>query len=218
MNSILSPFSNISSHVQDMLTMYLVPIGIAIVIAVVIILFGLGRGKSGNNAEVTPLDLGQDRSPAPETLAQEQAAEEPAEAGKLAILIVDDSAVARAKLGKLFQSSGYHVVVANDGLQALEKLSATFFSVLITDLEMPNMNGLELIASIQGSLETEDLPIIAITGHDELQARVHEYQGLYGIFKKPWNDRELLKRVEALAQLRRSPEQAPRRRKSDAHA
>jgi FixJ family two-component response regulator len=46
------------------------------------------------------------------------------------------------------------------------------------------------------------LPIIAITGHDEMQARVHQVQGLYGIFKKPWNDRELLKRVETLSSLR----------------
>ena len=68
---------------------------------------------------------------------------------------------------------------------------------------MPNMNGLELIAAVQGSMETEDLPIIAITGHDELQARVHDYQGLFGIFKKPWNDRALLRRVETLVILRK---------------
>ncbi len=199
--------------------MYLVPIGIAVVIAIMIVLFGLGRGKNGGTAEAMPADLESGRAPAPEALpGQEQFADAAPEEGRQAILIVDDSAVARAKLGKLFQANGYHVVVANDGLQALEKLSTTFFSVLITDLEMPNMNGLELIASVQGSLETEDLPIIAITGHDELQARVHEYQGLYGIFKKPWHDRELLKRVEALAQLRQPLAQSPRRRKSDIHA
>jgi len=76
--------------------------------------------------------------------------------------------------------------------------------VLITDLEMPNKDGFELIADVKGSLATEDLPIIAITGHEELQTRVHEVQGLFGIFKKPWNDRELLKRVEALASLRKA--------------
>ena len=43
-----------------------------------------------------------------------------------------------------------------------------------------------------------------ITGHDELQARVHDYQSLYGIFKKPWNDRDLLKRVAALITVRQS--------------
>jgi DNA-binding response OmpR family regulator len=61
---------------------------------------------------------------------------------------------------------------------------------------------------VQGNLETEDLPIIAITGHDELHARVHEIQGLYGLFKKPWNDRELLKRVEVLVTLHQATAKA----------
>lgn len=119
-----------------------------------------------------------------------------------ALLVVDDSAVVRAKLRKLLEGAGYRVVLANDGHEALAALPGDFFSVLITDLEMPNMGGVELIAHVQGSQETEDLPIIAITGHDELQAHVRDCQGLYGIFRKPWNDRELLRRVEALAGLR----------------
>jgi CheY-like chemotaxis protein len=118
------------------------------------------------------------------------------------LLVVDDSAVARAKLRKLLEGAGYSVALANDGAQALEVLATGSFSVLITDLEMPNMNGFELIAAVQGNMDTEDMPIIAITGHDEMQARVHDCQGLYGIFKKPWNDRELLKRVATLVQMR----------------
>lgn len=119
------------------------------------------------------------------------------------LLVVDDSAVPRAKLKKLFETQGYEVETAADGVLALEAMGKSKFSVIITDLEMPNMDGFELIAAIQGSLETEDIPVIAITGHDEMQARVHNIQGLYGIFKKPWNDRELLKRVEVLATLRK---------------
>jgi CheY-like chemotaxis protein len=131
-------------------------------------------------------------------------AEEPAATGP-SILLVDDSAVARAKLLRLFRSAGYHAVAAADGLQAQEALAREFFSVMITDLEMPNMDGLELIAAVQGSFDTDDLPIIAITGHDAMQARVQDLGGLYGIFKKPWNDRELLRRVESLAALRQRP-------------
>ena len=119
------------------------------------------------------------------------------------LLVVDDSAVPRAKLRKLFESHGYQVVTANDGVQAMEAMTKTVFSVVITDLEMPHMDGFELIAAVQGSIETEDIPVIAITGHEEMQARVHNIQGLYGIFKKPWNDRELLKRVDVLASLKK---------------
>ena len=118
-----------------------------------------------------------------------------------AILVVDDSAVPRVKLRKLFESQGYRVETANDGIQALDAIARTKFSIIITDLEMPNMDGFELIAAVQGSMETENIPLIAITGHEEMQARVHDIQGLYGIFKKPWNDRELLKRVDVLTSL-----------------
>lgn len=121
---------------------------------------------------------------------------------RAAVLLVDDSAVSRAKLRKLFEAAGYRVQTAGDGIEALEVVQGGWFSVVVTDLEMPNMDGFQLIASLQGSMETEDLPIIAITGHDEMQARVHDMKGLYGIFKKPWNDRELLKRVQALSTMR----------------
>ena len=118
-----------------------------------------------------------------------------------AILVVDDSAVPRVKLRKLFEGQGYRVETANDGVQALDAMARTRFSIIITDLEMPNMDGFELIAAVQGSMDTENIPVIAITGHEEMQARMHDIQGLYGIFKKPWNDRELLKRVDVLTSL-----------------
>jgi CheY-like chemotaxis protein len=118
------------------------------------------------------------------------------------VLVVDDSAVVRTKLKRLLEGAGYAVDLAHDGVQALERLQHdSGYALLVTDLEMPQMDGFELIASVQGSLATEDLPIIAITGHEALSARVHDCQGLYGIFRKPWNDRELLKRVATVARL-----------------
>lgn len=191
MNANLSPFAHFGAHIHDLLSVYLLPVGLPVAVLVVIILTLLGRGKTADAG--TQIEQ------------QEPLADAAPLDSRPAILVVDDSAVARAKLSKLFEAGGYRVDLAKDGLEAMEKLQNDFFSVLVTDLEMPNMNGLELIAAVQGSMETEDLPIIAITGHDELQARVHDYQGLYGIFKKPWNDRELLKRVETLAVLRKKP-------------
>ncbi|MES2049792.1 MAG: response regulator [Pseudomonadota bacterium] len=189
MNSNLSPFANFGAYIHDLLSMYLLPVGLPVAVIVVLLLLLIGRGKAVEVA--APV---QEQQAIPDSVQKDK---------RPAILVVDDSAVARAKLSKLFESGGYRVELAKDGLEAMEKLLSDFFAVLVTDLEMPNMNGLELIAAVQGGMETEDLPIIAITGHDELQARVHDYQGLFGIFKKPWNDRELLKRVETLAVLRK---------------
>ncbi len=173
----------------ELLGPYLLPLLMALPLAVVLFLIGSRRGD----------DAG------PAALAAAKAVEpaEPSQAAQpAALLVVDDSAVARAKLGRLLEGAGYQVTLAKDGLEALERLAGQRYQLLITDLEMPNKDGFELIADVQGNLDTEDLPIIAITGHEDMQARVHQVQGLYGIFQKPWNDRELLKRVATLTRLR----------------
>ena len=169
-------------QLHDTLNVYLIPFVIAVPIAIVLLL-------AASREEQPPEPSAPVRAPATQP-------------GSARVLVVDDSAVARAKLRKLFEGAGYLVETATDGNEALDVLNRSRFEVLVTDLEMPNMNGIELIAAVQGNMDTEDLPIVAITGHDELHARVHDCQGLYGIFKKPWNDRELLKRIEALAALR----------------
>jgi CheY-like chemotaxis protein len=192
----------------DILHTYLAPLVIAVPLALLLILLALRRGDDDR-----PPPRRDEPAKAPPAPPQPAAATPPVAApiaaavaaGPTTLLVVDDSAVARAKLKRLFEGAGFRVETAGDGSEALERLGGARFAVLVTDLEMPNMNGLELIAAVQGSLETEDLPIIAITGHDEMHARVHEIAGLYGLFKKPWNDRELLKRVSALAGLRAAP-------------
>jgi CheY-like chemotaxis protein len=142
-------------------------------------------------------------APAPEPVVPE---------GPPTVLIADDSAVVRTKLKRLLEGAGFTVVQVNDGNEALAALDAQpEIAVLITDLEMPNKDGFELIADVHGSLATEDLPVIAITGHDELHGRVGQIEGVYGIFKKPWNDRELLKRVESLVHLRTAASRRQRR-------
>lgn len=216
----------------DLLQVYLVPFAIAVPVGLLLIYFGTRRGGEPRFDDIAdeparPVQSAQPVSaqPAPlEAVLRDRPAVDiplgtttqfhvtPAENDTVidiglarlpkSVLVVDDSAVPRAKLRKLFEAQGYHVETANDGVQALQAMAKRKFSVVITDLEMPNMDGFELIAAIQGSMDTEDIPVIAITGHEEMQARVHNIQGLYGIFKKPWNDRELLKRVDVLASIR----------------
>ena len=149
-------------------------------------------------------------APSPMRAPPAPAPEEPE--GPASILVADDSAVVRTKLKRLLEGAGFTVVQVNDGNEALAELEAKpEIAVLITDLEMPNKDGFELIADVHGSLATEDLPVIAITGHDELHGRVGQIEGVYGIFKKPWNDRELLKRVESLVHLRAAASKRGRR-------
>jgi CheY-like chemotaxis protein len=199
-------------HFQDILDAYLVPFALGVPLAILLFLLVSRRDTDDTRAPRQPA-----APPAPAVPAQRAAAvpapvavpqppvswAPPPAPAPVRMLVADDSAVARAKLRKLFEGAGYEVVLAEDGEQALELIASQPFSLLITDLEMPKLDGFQVIASVQGSLETEDMPIIAITGHEELSARVNDCQGLYGIFKKPWNDRELLKRVATVATLRR---------------
>ena len=120
------------------------------------------------------------------------------------VLIVDDSAVVRARLKKLLVAEGYHVETANDGQEALEVLYQQDIDILITDLEMPNLDGFGLIAHVQGDMLLENIPIVAITGHEDLSAKVHACQGLFGIFSKPWNDRLLLNRLLTLRDIKKA--------------
>lgn len=186
---------------------FLLPLLIVVPLAIVIIIITVRRGDYRDfGAPPPPAQQPLPPGPAarPATPSTPAAALAPGPSPeRLPLLVVDDSAVVRAKLLKLFSDAGHEVVAARDGVEAMELLGQTRFGVLITDLEMPNMDGFELIKAVQGGMDTEDLPIIAISGHEELHARLHQVQGLYGMFHKPWNDRELIKRVEALSHLRK---------------
>ncbi|OYU92539.1 MAG: hypothetical protein CFE45_22855, partial [Burkholderiales bacterium PBB5] len=118
--------------------------------------------------------------------------------GPRPLLLVDDSAVVRAKLRKLFEGAGYPVLLARDGLEALAAVEQGQPALLITDLEMPNLDGVALIAELHSRGLTTRLPVLAITGHEDLQARLALLPGVQGLYRKPWDDAELLARVLAL--------------------
>jgi chemosensory pili system protein ChpA (sensor histidine kinase/response regulator) len=98
------------------------------------------------------------------------------------ILVVDDSLSNRTALRLLLESFGYEVGTAVDGADALQQLEKTLFKLVITDLEMPNMNGLEMVESLRMWTETKNLPIIMVTSRSTskhralaIQAGVDEY-------------------------------------------
>lgn len=225
-------------ELQELLGAYLMPVLIAIPLAIIVLIAAFKRddyrpsreytppprppgGAQRANAPVVlpPLPVGPNAGPsmasafvtAP-TPMQPPSATPVVPEGPPTVLIADDSAVVRTKLKRLLEGAGFTVVQVNDGNEAMAQLEEKpEIAVLITDLEMPNKDGFELIADVHGSLTTEDLPVIAITGHDELHGRVGQIEGVYGIFKKPWNDRELLKRVESLVHLRTAASRRGRR-------
>lgn len=79
------------------------------------------------------------------------------------ILLVEDSPPVRIQEKRLFENAGYEVVTAEDGLKGYEILQAGSFDAVISDIEMPNLDGLALTAKIRQNPDYEELPIILVT-------------------------------------------------------
>jgi chemosensory pili system protein ChpA (sensor histidine kinase/response regulator) len=79
------------------------------------------------------------------------------------VLVVDDSITVRRVTQRLLKREGFRVSLAADGLQALEMLQGEKPSVVLTDIEMPRMDGFDLVRNIRGDTRLSDMPIIMIT-------------------------------------------------------
>lgn len=117
---------------------------------------------------------------------------------KADLLLVDDSAVVRTRLRRLFQPAGYSMALAGDGEAALTLMAEGRYGLLITDLEMPRLDGLGLIRAVMADPVHAAMPVLAITGHDDLQAQLNQLHTVAGIHRKPWVDDDLLGHVQAL--------------------
>jgi chemosensory pili system protein ChpA (sensor histidine kinase/response regulator) len=79
------------------------------------------------------------------------------------VLLVDDSVSVRRFVGHMLEKGGLEVLTANDGAEALERLVDTTVDVVVTDLEMPRVNGYELIEDLRRRPSTRDVPVVVLT-------------------------------------------------------
>ena len=87
------------------------------------------------------------------------------------VLVVDDSATVRKFVSLSLSMQGFTVTAACDGMDALEKISKGKFSLVITDLNMPTMDGLEFIRALHENPEFRDLPVIILTSLTDRETR-----------------------------------------------
>ena len=108
------------------------------------------------------------------------------------ILVCDDSISVRRSLAQLVSDSGYRPLEARDGLDALHILRQEIPDVLLVDMEMPRMNGLELTAHLRAKPDTRTLPIAMITSRStEKYRREARQAGVDAYFAKPYREEEI---------------------------
>ncbi len=116
------------------------------------------------------------------------------------ILIADDDSEIRVTLQKLLQMVGHEVQLAKDGLEAGRILDAGAFDLMVTDIVMPNQEGLESI--MQAKQKHPSLHLIAMSGggkdRTENYLRMAKTFGADAIFMKPFSPREMLDKVNEL--------------------
>jgi chemosensory pili system protein ChpA (sensor histidine kinase/response regulator) len=114
------------------------------------------------------------------------------------VLVVDDSITVRRVTQRLLQREGYRVALAADGLQALERLQQERPAVVLSDIEMPRMDGFDLARNIRADESLAGLPIIMITSRIAEKHREHAKQlGVNHYLGKPYSEEELLRLVRA---------------------
>ncbi|RYD85218.1 MAG: PAS domain S-box protein, partial [Verrucomicrobiaceae bacterium] len=127
------------------------------------------------------------------------------------VLVVDDEEQTR-EITRMLLEEAYHILVARDGIEALEILRTGTVDLVLTDLRMPRMDGLDLVRSIRSEAALCDLPIIVMTGLGDEKAGEIVKAGADDYVIKPFTCAMLLARVDARMEIARLRREAERER------
>lgn len=112
------------------------------------------------------------------------------------ILVVDDYSVTQRVMGLILQQGGYTHIAAWNGIEALELLEAMPVDLVICDIAMPEMDGLELLSHLRSDPRYAHLPVIMLTASGQDEDRVlAESAGADGFLSKPASSGEILETV-----------------------
>jgi two-component system chemotaxis response regulator CheY len=113
------------------------------------------------------------------------------------ILAVDDSKTMRDMVSFTLKEAGFEVFDAEDGMQALEKLKSITVDAVVTDLNMPNMNGFDLIRALRANPTYKMSPILMLTTEgDDAKKQEGKTAGATGWIVKPFNPEKLVQVVK----------------------
>jgi len=118
------------------------------------------------------------------------------------IMVADDSSTVRKFVSFSLKMKNFKVLTAEDGMDALEKMSLAKVDLLIVDLNMPNMDGYELIRTVRQSEDYQDLPIIILSSERSEEAiRKGKEAGANAYLVKPFDSKKVLYQVSKFLDL-----------------
>jgi chemosensory pili system protein ChpA (sensor histidine kinase/response regulator) len=162
----------------------------------VILVLDPARLVGGGEAAVPSLNI--DNSEISDTDTEIPGEEIPAQmAIEQKILLIDDSLSIRKFVGRMLETAGYDVETAVDGEEGLRKASAKSYRLILTDLEMPKLNGYEVIQALRSRPQTQQTPIIVMTTragdkHRQMALNI----GASSYIAKPVEERALIQELE----------------------
>ncbi|HUK62103.1 MAG TPA: response regulator, partial [Dongiaceae bacterium] len=121
-------------------------------------------------------------------------------ARKARVLLVDDSISVRKFVAQMLEKAGFDVGTAADGAEAMARLGERDFDVLVTDLEMPRLNGYELLEDVRRRAGTRELPVVILTTRSgEKHQHLAERLGVNHYITKPVIEDAFVRLIESLA-------------------
>jgi len=115
------------------------------------------------------------------------------------VVVADDSISVRKFVGRMLEKVGYRVKLASDGLEASEIVAQVGCHLIITDLEMPRMNGYELLAHLRQAAATRRIPVLVVTSRAGAKHRERALkEGAAGFLTKPVQEDQLIATVTSL--------------------
>jgi chemosensory pili system protein ChpA (sensor histidine kinase/response regulator) len=115
------------------------------------------------------------------------------------VMVVDDSLTVRKVTQRLLEREGYTVMLAKDGVDALEQMQDRLPELMLVDIEMPRMDGFDLTRNVRGDERTKEIPIIMITSRSADKHRNYALQlGVNAYFGKPFQEDILLGAIAGL--------------------
>ncbi len=105
------------------------------------------------------------------------------------VLIVEDSLVVVKFLSIAFKNAGFKVKTASDGYEALEKAIKDDINLIVTDLNMPEMDGITLLSSLKDNLSTKNIPVILMSSNMPSE---NEISKSYAFLQKQFNDEKII--------------------------